>query len=74
MQSKTIKFLIYVLILLLCWLVSRMIDIDVEYKGKAIKCLTMHQPVPSFGSALQNRGQAARALGMKPFEILGVIA
>lgn len=47
------------------------IDIDVEYKGRAIKCLTMHQPVPSFGSALQNRGQAARALGIKPFEILG---
>jgi trans-2,3-dihydro-3-hydroxyanthranilate isomerase len=47
------------------------IEVDLEYKGKKLKRLTMHQPVPSFGSALQNRGQAARALGIRNFEILG---
>ncbi len=47
------------------------IEVDIEYKGKKIQLLTMHQPLPQFGSALQNREQAARALGMKPEEILG---
>jgi trans-2,3-dihydro-3-hydroxyanthranilate isomerase len=45
--------------------------VDLEYSGKSIKRLTMSQPTPNFGSALQNRGQAARALGIKTFEILG---
>jgi len=47
------------------------IDIDIEYRGKKIGQLTMHQPLPAFGSALQNREQAARALGVKPEDILG---
>lgn len=47
------------------------IQVDVERSGKYITGLTMHQPLPEFGSALQNRGQAAKALGIKPFNILG---
>jgi trans-2,3-dihydro-3-hydroxyanthranilate isomerase len=47
------------------------IDVDIEHRGKKIQLLTMHQPLPQFGSALQNREQAARALGMLPEEILG---
>ncbi len=47
------------------------IEVDIEYRGKKIQQLTMHQPLPQFGSALQNREQAARALGMGPDEILG---
>lgn len=47
------------------------ITVDIEYSGRNIKRLSMHQPVPRFGSALQNRGQAARALGMERFDILG---
>ncbi len=47
------------------------IDLDVEYSGKSISMIRMHQPVPEFGSALQNRGQAARALGIKTYEVIG---
>jgi trans-2,3-dihydro-3-hydroxyanthranilate isomerase len=45
--------------------------VDVERSGASVTGLTMHQPLPEFGSALQNRGQAAKALGIKPFDILG---
>ena len=47
------------------------IDVDIKYSGRKINRITMHQPVPRFGSALQNRGQAARALGMKIFDVIG---
>ena len=47
------------------------IGIDIEHKGKKIHSLAMHQPVPVFGSALQNREQAARALGVTADDILG---
>jgi trans-2,3-dihydro-3-hydroxyanthranilate isomerase len=47
------------------------IEVDIVYTGKNIKSLTMHQPIPRFGSALQNRGQAARALGVRVSDILG---
>lgn len=47
------------------------IDVDIECSGKKVNRLTMHQPTPEFGSALQNRGQAARALGIKQFNIMG---
>ena len=47
------------------------IEIDIDYAGAKIKRLTMHQPLPDFGSALQNRGQVASALGIKTFEIVG---
>jgi len=47
------------------------IEIDIEYKGKKIHLLAMHQPVPVFGSALQNREQAARAFGVTADDILG---
>jgi trans-2,3-dihydro-3-hydroxyanthranilate isomerase len=47
------------------------IEVDLTYSGKNISSLTMHQPIPRFGSALQNRGQAARALGIRVVDILG---
>lgn len=43
----------------------------VEGTGKMSDAIRMHQPVPSFGSALQNRGQAARAVGIRAFDLLG---
>jgi trans-2,3-dihydro-3-hydroxyanthranilate isomerase len=47
------------------------IGVDIHYAGKGVKTITMHQPLPRFGSALQNRGQAARALGIRGIDILG---
>lgn len=47
------------------------IVVDIERRGSRIGMLTMHQPLPTFGSALQNREQAARALGVTVDEILG---
>jgi len=47
------------------------IMVDIERRGKKIQSLTMHQPLPVFGSALQNREQAARALGVTADDILG---
>ena len=47
------------------------IAIDIERHGNKIQSLTMHQPLPVFGSALQNREQAARALGVTADDILG---
>jgi trans-2,3-dihydro-3-hydroxyanthranilate isomerase len=48
-----------------------LIDVDIQYKGKKIQGLAMHQPLPVFGSALQNREQAARAFGVTIDDILG---
>ncbi|HER43509.1 MAG TPA: PhzF family phenazine biosynthesis protein [Candidatus Eisenbacteria bacterium] len=48
-----------------------LVPVDIAYSGKKIKTLTMHQPIPRFGSALQNRGQAARALGIRILDVLG---
>jgi trans-2,3-dihydro-3-hydroxyanthranilate isomerase len=48
-----------------------LVPVDITYAGTKIKSLTMHQPVPRFGSALQNRGQAARALGIRIVDVLG---
>lgn len=47
------------------------IEVDLYYSGSKIKRLVMHQPIPTFGFGLQNRGQAARALGIKAFDIIG---
>lgn len=47
------------------------IMVDIEHRGKKIHSLTMHQPLPVFGSALQNREQAARALGVTADDVLG---
>lgn len=47
------------------------IPVDIEWRGAKMQSLTMHQPLPVFGSALQNREQAARALGVSVDEILG---
>ncbi|MDD4856568.1 MAG: PhzF family phenazine biosynthesis protein [Candidatus Krumholzibacteria bacterium] len=47
------------------------ITVDIERHGKKIQSLKMHQPLPAFGSALQNREQAARALGVTADDVLG---
>lgn len=47
------------------------IAVDIDWRGKKMQSLTMHQPLPVFGSALQNREQAARALGVTVDDILG---
>lgn len=47
------------------------IAVDIEHRGKKIHSLSMHQPLPVFGSALQNREQAARALGVTVDDVLG---
>ena len=47
------------------------INVDIDWRGAKMHSLTMHQPLPVFGSALQNREQAARALGVSVDEILG---
>ncbi|HVO76374.1 MAG TPA: PhzF family phenazine biosynthesis isomerase, partial [Candidatus Bathyarchaeia archaeon] len=47
------------------------IAINIERRGKKIYSLKMHQPLPVFGSALQNREQAARALGVTVDDVLG---
>jgi trans-2,3-dihydro-3-hydroxyanthranilate isomerase len=48
-----------------------LIDIEIGGSAKKGKLFTMNQPIPEFGSALQNRGQAARAVGIKSFEVIG---
>lgn len=47
------------------------IEVEVVKSTKTETKLSMTQPVPKFGSALQNRGQAARAVGIKNFDLLG---
>jgi len=47
------------------------IAVDIDWRGAKMHSITMHQPLPVFGSALQNREQAARALGVSVDEILG---
>jgi trans-2,3-dihydro-3-hydroxyanthranilate isomerase len=47
------------------------VPVDIAYKGKKISMLTMHQPVPQFGSALQNRQQAAKAVSLGDEVIVG---
>ncbi|HMA75760.1 MAG TPA: PhzF family phenazine biosynthesis protein [Candidatus Krumholzibacteriaceae bacterium] len=49
---------------------SGMIKVDIIKKGNS-KLFSMNQPVPEFGTAVQNRGQVARGLGLKRYEILG---
>jgi trans-2,3-dihydro-3-hydroxyanthranilate isomerase len=50
---------------------SGIISVEVIKSNKTETRLSMNQPVPKFGSALQNRGQAARAVGIKNFDLLG---
>ncbi|HSG29012.1 MAG TPA: PhzF family phenazine biosynthesis isomerase, partial [Candidatus Krumholzibacterium sp.] len=50
---------------------SGKIEVEAIKSTKAEMKLAMTQPVPKFGSALQNRGQAARAVGIKNFDLLG---
>jgi len=49
---------------------SRMVKVEIEKKGKSYN-FAMHQPSPRYGSALQNRGQIAKAVGIKKYEITG---
>ena len=48
-----------------------LIEVDVSGSQKSGYTFTMSQPLPEFGIALQNRGQAARAVGIGPFEVVG---
>lgn len=50
---------------------SGIISVDVVKSSKTETRLAMNQPVPEFGIALQNRGQAARAVGIKAYEVMG---
>ncbi len=50
---------------------SGMIDVDLQYSSGKVNSVTMYQPVPTFGTALQNRGQAARALGLRNMNVMG---
>lgn len=50
---------------------SGRIEVNVVKSNKTETRLTMNQPVPQFGSALQNRGQAARAVGIKGHDLMG---
>jgi trans-2,3-dihydro-3-hydroxyanthranilate isomerase len=50
---------------------SGRVDMDLQYSSGKVNSVTMHQPVPTFGTALQNRGQAARAVGINNMNILG---
>jgi trans-2,3-dihydro-3-hydroxyanthranilate isomerase len=48
-----------------------LIEVEVSGTQKSGYTFTMSQPLPEFGTALQNRGQAARAVGIGPFEVVG---
>ena len=48
-----------------------LIEVEVSGTQKKGYNFTMNQPLPEFGTALQNRGQAARAVGIRPFEVMG---
>ena len=48
-----------------------LIEVEVSGSQKSKYTFTMNQPLPEFGTALQNRGQAARAVGIGPFEVIG---
>jgi len=48
-----------------------LIEVEVSGSQKKGHTFTMNQPLPEFGTALQNRGQAARAVGIGGFEVIG---
>ncbi len=48
-----------------------LIEVGVSGSQKSGLTFSMSQPLPEFGTALQNRGQAARAVGIGPFEVIG---
>lgn len=50
---------------------SGVISVEVVKSTKKETRLSMTQPIPEFGTALQNRGQAARAVGIKGYELMG---
>jgi len=47
------------------------IHVEVGKVTKSSIRFVMNQPLPVFGSALQNRQEAARAVGIKPFDVVG---
>ncbi len=47
------------------------ISVEKTQKTGKATCISMTQPVPEYGSALQNRGQAARAVGIRSGDLLG---
>jgi len=47
------------------------VRVDVEYPGKKPPYFIMHQPVPEFGVAIQDRGQAAGAVGLDKDNVVG---
>lgn len=49
---------------------SGIIKVDIIKKGNS-KLFSMNQPIPKYGTAVQNRGQVARGLGLKRHEVLG---
>jgi trans-2,3-dihydro-3-hydroxyanthranilate isomerase len=44
--------------------------VEISKKGKAV-LFTMNQPVPEFGPALRDAGQAAAAIGLKMYQMVG---
>jgi len=50
---------------------SGVVELDVAYHGKNPPTITMHQPVPKFGVALMDRGQAAKAVGIERESVIG---
>lgn len=49
---------------------SGTVRVEVTKKGSRY-LFSMHQPVPEYGSALQNSGQVARAVGLKRYQLVG---
>ena len=49
---------------------SGRVKIDIKKKGNLL-LFSMHQPIPEYGIALQNRGQVARGVGLKMYEVMG---
>jgi len=47
------------------------VRIDVEYAKKKPPYFVMHQPIPEFGVAIQDRGQAAMAVGLDKENVVG---
>lgn len=45
--------------------------VDIEYRKKKPLYFLMHQPVPEFGVAIQDRGQAANAVGLDKDSVVG---
>lgn len=47
------------------------VTVELVKEARVWTRFVMNQPQPVFGSALQNRGEAAGAVGIQPFEVVG---